>query len=216
MQNVSYFCAMNEELKNILDKVLSLYQKYGIKSITMDDVARELAISKKTLYLYVTDKTDLVEKTLIHEMEKRACEYENINCCGKNAIEELIAVHKFVNKKIKELNPSTEYDLKKYYPELYHKFHGDRYQKIYDRIIENIRKGKKEGLYRQELNDEIIAKITAMRTEEITGKEIATVSEFTSPHFFMEVIIYHIRGIANAKGIEFLEKNLDKIESNNY
>ena len=55
---------MNDELKNILDKVLALYQKYGIKSITMDDVSRELGISKKTLYQYVTDKTDLVTKRL--------------------------------------------------------------------------------------------------------------------------------------------------------
>ncbi len=209
------FTPMNDELNNILDKVLALYQKYGIKSITMDDVSRELGISKKTLYQYVTDKTDLVAKVLEHEMNFRKCEFEKINCCGMNAIEELIAVHKFVNDKVKEYNPSTEYDLKKYYPELYHKSHNEKFQRMYESILLNIKKGKEQGLYRQELNEEIIAKLTAMRTEQLTGAEVSMVNEFTSMHFFAEVIIYHIRGIANEKGIKFLEENIHKIEKNN-
>jgi AcrR family transcriptional regulator len=209
------FATMNDELNNILDKVLALYQKYGIKSITMDDVSRELGISKKTLYQYVTDKTDLVAKVLEHEMNFRKCEFEKINCCGMNAIEELIAVHKYINDKVKEHNPSTEYDLKKYYPDIFHKFNSERHQRMYEIILANIKKGKEQGLYRKEMNEEIIAKLTATRTEQLTGAEVSMVNEFTSMHFFAEVIIYHIRGIANEKGIKFLEENIHKIENNN-
>jgi AcrR family transcriptional regulator len=205
---------MNEELNNILEKVLALYRKYGIKSITMDDVSRELGISKKTLYQFVADKTDLVAKVFEYEMEQRKCEFEKINCCGLNAIEELIAVHRYLNNKIKEHNPSTEFDMKKYYPDLFHKFHGERHEKMYERILENIKRGKEQGLYRKELNEEIIAKLTTMRTEQLTGAEMSMVSEFTSVHFFAEVIIYHIRGIANENGIKVLEENIHKIENN--
>ena len=70
---------MNEELKNILLKVRELYMKYGIKSITMDDVARELSISKKTLYQYVTDKDDLVGNLLIMRWKLGRRRYPNVS-----------------------------------------------------------------------------------------------------------------------------------------
>ena len=63
---------MNEDLKNILLKVRELYMKYGIKSITMDDVASEIGISKKTLYQFVTDKDELVGKFIDHEISLQA------------------------------------------------------------------------------------------------------------------------------------------------
>src|SRR5665811_2132115 len=112
---------MNEELKNILVKVHELYMKYCIKSITMDDVARELSISKKTLYQYVTDEDDLVGKFIENEIELR---FEEIYKCfkiGFNAIEELFEISFFMNRMMKDQNPTTEYDLKKYYPHHYQK-----------------------------------------------------------------------------------------------
>ena len=107
---------MNEELENILGKVRELYMKYGIKSITMDDVARELAISKKTLYQYVTDKDDLVGKFIDNEIEIRQVQICKCFRVGYNAIEELFEIAAFMNKLMREQNPATEYDLKKYYP----------------------------------------------------------------------------------------------------
>ncbi len=89
---------MNEELKNILLKVRELYMKYGIKSITMDDVASELGISKKTLYQYVTDKDDLVGKFIDNEIELRQEEICKCFKTGFNAIEELFEISIFMNK----------------------------------------------------------------------------------------------------------------------
>ena len=204
---------MNEELKNILERVGCLYQKYGIKSITMDDVARELGISKKTLYQYVTDKTDLVNKVYELEMEKRKCDFEKIHDDSKNAIEDLIEVHRFVYQKMKEYNPSTEYDMRKYYPELNKKIQEQRHKNMYERVLENIKKGKQQGLYRTELNEEIITQITVTRSEISGGIENIGINEFNSPNFFTEIMIYHIRGIANEKGLKVLEENMDKLSN---
>jgi len=201
---------MNEELVNILERVKCLYQKYGIKSITMDDVSRELGISKKTLYQYVTDKTDLVAKVLELDMNQRKCEFEGLQNDNKNAIEELIDVHRFVFKKFMGYNPSTEYDLRKYYPDLYRKTAEEKHHKMYDKVLENIKRGKAQGLYRQDLNEEIITKVTVMRSEISGSIESFTNSELFSPEFFTEIMIYHIRGIANEKGIKFLEDNQHK------
>jgi AcrR family transcriptional regulator len=213
MKIVFYICSMNDELKTILDKVSVLYRRYGIKSITMDDVSRELGISKKTLYQYVADKTDLVNKILELEMSSRSCEFENILGCDKNAIEELIDVHRFVYKKLKEINPSAEYDLRKYYPDLFHKFQEDRQQKMYANILSNLKKGKEQGLYRADLNEDIITKLIVMRSELSGGIDAYAIHEITSPEFFTEVMIYHIRGIANEKGIEVLEANMHKLRN---
>lgn len=202
---------MNEELNNILVKVRSLYLKYGIKSITMDDVSRELGISKKTLYQYVTDKTDLVEKVIELERNYRKCEFDQLLQDKVNAIEELIGVHKFVYKRMKESNPSTEYDLKKYYPEIFQKFSEERQKAIYERVKENLIKGKAQGIYRSELNEEIISKILLVRTETLHSEHLFDFSEFTSPEFFTEVMIYHIHGIANEKGIGILNSNMEKL-----
>jgi AcrR family transcriptional regulator len=205
---------MNEELKNILLKVSELYTRYGIKSITMDDVAMELGISKKTLYQYVTDKDDLVGKFIDNEITLRQ---EQICKCFKtefNAIEELFEISIFMNKLMKNQNPATEHDLKKYYPHHYYKTVKVRRERIFEYILLNLTKGKKEGLYREELNEEIIAKLYLSRVESIHLNDLFTVEEFTSLRLFIELLNYHVRGIATEKGIMVLNKNLKELETN--
>lgn len=199
---------MNEELKAILTKVRELYMRYGIKSITMDDVASNLGISKKTLYKYVSDKEDLVAKTIDFELEMQK---DNMNCKqgdNLNAIEQLLFVSKMINHKLKQMNPSTEYDLRKYYPAHYHKLITARREQMYNNVVANIVKGKTEGLFRVDLNEDIIAKLQISRIENMMGNEVFSITEFTSNKFFQEIFIYHIRGIANEKGIAFLECKL--------
>jgi hypothetical protein len=204
---------MNDELKNILQKVRELYMKYGIKSITMDDVARELSISKKTLYQYVTDKDDLVGKFIDNEILVRQSEICKCFGIGYNAIEELFEISIFMNKMMKDQNPATEYDLKKYYPVHYQKTVKARREGIYEYILLNLKKGVKEGLYRQELNKEIIAKLYLSRIEDSHIHELFTKEEFSSLKLFVEVLTYHVRGIASEKGIIVLEKKIKEIET---
>ena len=204
---------MNEEQKKTLLKVGELYNKYGIKSITMDDVARELGISKKTLYQFVSDKDDLVGKFIENEIEQKR--EEICKCFGKglNAIEELFEISLFMNKLIKNQNPTTEYDLKKYYPHHFDRIVKARRERVYNYILLNLRTGKEEGLYRKEMNEEVIAKLYLFRTENVHSTEIFTIEEFTSFKLFLELLIYHIRGISTEKGINILEKKVKELES---
>jgi AcrR family transcriptional regulator len=206
---------VNNELKNILLKVRELYVKYGIKSITMDDVARELSISKKTLYQYVTDKDDLVGKFIENEIELR---FDQIYKCfkiGYNAIEELFEISFFMNRMMKDQNPTTEYDLRKYYPHHFQKTVKARREGMYKYILQNLKKGKEEGLYRDDMDVEIIAKLYLSRSENNHFNELFTNEEFTSVKLFIEVLNYHIRGIATEKGIVVLEKKIKELETNN-
>lgn len=206
---------MIDDLKSILIKVHELYMKYGIKSITMDDVAREMGISKKTLYQFVTDKEDLVGKFIDNEIAIRKEEICKCFRIGLNAIEELFEISIFMNKMMRDQNPATEYDLKKYYPHDHQKIVKTRREGIYSYILLNLKKGKQEGLYRKELNDEIIAKLYLSRSESIHINDIFTIEEFTSLKLFVELLTYHVRGIATEKGIMVLEKKVKEIETTN-
>jgi DNA-binding XRE family transcriptional regulator len=206
---------MNDELKNILLKVRELYTKYGIKSITMDDVARELGISKKTIYQYVTDKDDLVGKFVANEIAVRQEEICKCFKTGFNAIEELFEISLFMNKLIRDQNPATDHDLKKYYLHHYQKIITVKREGTFNYILQNLKKGKEEGLYRPEIDTVIIAKLYISRVESIHLNDLFTIEEFTSTRLFTELLTYHIRGIATEKGINVLNKKLKELETNN-
>jgi TetR/AcrR family transcriptional regulator, cholesterol catabolism regulator len=204
---------MNEELKNILLKVRLLFMKYGIKSITMDDIARELGISKKTLYQYVENKNDLLNKILELELEESDCAMEKIGVTGINAIEALFIVLKFLNQVTKEYSPSAIYDLKKYYPDLYNKMNLLRREKIYNRVMKNLEKGFNEGLYRDDINKALIAKLQVERMENAIDSDYLSIDELSTPDVFLEIFKYHIRGIATEKGLIELDKEIEKLKA---
>jgi len=199
---------MTAEYQDILKKVFALYIKYGIKSVTMDDVAQELGISKKTLYQIVKDKHELVQQVAGTERKWQMKSFEKILRSRLNAVEQLIVVIRTVNRIMKEYSSTYLYDLKKYYPELYRSFREEGREKMYNSMVRNIKQGKKEGLYRKELDEVIISKLYLIRVEAIQDSEIFSESEIHSPGFFREVLIYHIRGMATEDGLRVLEECL--------
>jgi hypothetical protein len=130
-----------------------------------------------------------------------------------NAIEELFEISVFMNKLMHDQNPATDYDLKKYYPQHYQKTLKARREGIYNYVLVNLKKGIKEGLYRKELNVEIIAKLYLWRSEDLHINNIWTNEEFASVKLFLELLNYHIRGIATERGIVELERKIKELES---
>ena len=209
---MSLICGMNAELENIVERVLCLYRKFGIKSVTMDDVARELGISKKTLYQYFSDKDDLVAKIIEYEGSRRESEFDKITGAQLDAIAELLAVTRYLNVMMKDHSVVIDHDLKKYYPAHHARIQELSRNRMYESVLQNMRKGKSEGIFRQDLNEEIIAKLHVSRVMCMYDNPIYSVTEMTSPKVFSEILIYHIRGIANEKGIQMLENYLKNDE----
>jgi AcrR family transcriptional regulator len=210
-----YICSMNEELSNILRRVLGLYRKYGIRSVTMDDVSHELGISKKTLYQYIRDKDELVRKVIDLEISTRHDHMQERFKIDLNAIEELVEIARCVGYMLKGYSPVIEYDLKKYYPDLYVKLREIRRDYMRQFIYGNLKKGKEEGLYRENLDIDIISKLSVSHIDSIFESEVISVPEFLDPRFFFEFFIYHLRGIANEKGLVVLEDQLQNFEKLN-
>jgi TetR/AcrR family transcriptional regulator, cholesterol catabolism regulator len=203
---------MNEEIKSILTRVGLLYQKFGIKSVTMDDVSRELGISKKTLYQHFADKEELVSRVTDFMIGINKNCLTDINDKKLNAIDELFEVARHVNQMLKDHNPSTEYDLKKYYPVEYQKVRKVKREIMYESVLSNLQKGIKQGIYRKELKPEVIAKLHVARVEGMMENDVFSIEDYTNRDFFREIMVYHIRGIANEQGIQILEEKLKNEE----
>jgi len=200
-----------EKTKEILSRVIVLFRKYGIKSVTMDDIAGELGISKKTLYHHFSDKDEMLKRIVELDMEQTVSCFESMKKEGTNAIEELFEVNRAILLVIKRYSPPFEYDLKKYYPDVYQNILKSKRKRMYEGILENIKRGKSENLYREDLNEELIALLQVSRMDSFHDEELFK-EEFLTGKTFKDLFIYHIRGIANEKGIRFLEENLHRLD----
>lgn len=174
----------------------------------MDDVSRELGISKKTIYMHFSDKEELVGNVIDFMIKTRHNCMNEIYEKELNAIDELFEVARQVNQMLREHNPAMEYDLKKYYPAAYEKVKQVKRKVMYDSVMNNLQKGIRQGIYRSEMNPDVIAKMHVARVEGMIESDVFTEEEFTRMDYFREIMIYHLRGIANEKGIKILEKKL--------
>ncbi len=206
---------MDESLNDrIIENAAALYNKVGIKSISMDDVARELGISKKTLYQHISDKKDLVRKVCNYELKKKREAFMQISQNSRNAVEEIIEVNKLVLHLIKDYSPTKFFDLKKYYPDIYKQIRQEQRENMFRSMVANLRKGKEEGLFREDLDEVVIAKLYISRVEYPLESDLLSAEEFTSPRFIIQSFIYHIHGIANEKGLKLVETYMNQIRQN--
>jgi len=178
--------------------------------VTMDDVAGHLGISKKTLYEHFADKEDLVRQVLLWDYDVKHEFFLEIGKKNLNAIEELFEVYKMIKRMYRDYNPSVEYDIRKYYPSLYSRFRDRKRKRIYDLSLQNLNKGKREGLYRSDLNASILARLHVFRVEYILESELFTVKELTSIKVFHELFVYHLNGILSDEGRNVLRTNYKK------
>ena len=192
----------------IVHKATEMFLKLGFKSVTMDDIASEMCISKKTIYKFFANKELLIEEgtelvqnqiteTIAQIVEKKY-----------NSIEENVEICKMFGIMFNDIEASPVYQLKKHYPEIHQKI-ITRQTKICELIFtENIRKGIQQGLYRSNINIETVVKFHYQMLISI-NENTATEKEIQKLEF--EAMEYHVRAIATAKGIEELEKHLSKL-----
>jgi TetR/AcrR family transcriptional regulator, cholesterol catabolism regulator len=202
-----------EPMENeLIDQVRRIFMRLGIKSVTMDDIARELKISKKTLYKYVSDKPDLVMKVMKFECEEDSCMMDEYAKKCSNAIEELLAITQHVGKKVKEIHPSIHFDLEKYYPEAWEMFNQHKRDRIYSDVLNNMKRGMHEGLYRSDINADILTRIHISRVDIVFDGELFPPSQFNFGQVFLELMTYHIHGIASEKGLAYLKEAIKNTE----
>lgn len=191
--------------EKIINKAKDMFLRLGFKSITMDDIAGEMCISKKTIYKYFANKELLIqESTQVLHKEVHEIITEIISR-GYNAIEENFQIRKMFADMFKSSDTSPIYQLKKHYPEVYEKALEYQVQECESCFKQNIDKGIAQGLYRKDINIDVYVKLYYALIFTINEN---TRSEREAAALEMEALEYHTRAMATEKGIAELEKNL--------
>ncbi len=201
---------MDKKLQEIIEKARNLSFTYGIKNMSIDDMCNKLGISKKTFYKYFKNKTDLVEKVLEFERERFKSIFVEYDFEGVNAIDILLTVSKEIALRFKDVTPSLTFELKKYYPELYQKHFEARIDFIFEKIKINLTKGINQGIYRDDLSIELIARLYISRLIDIHDPEFFPPEKYSFEIFFDVMFENFIRGIAKPEGIKYYEKQFEK------
>lgn len=191
---------MAEINPELVGKLLELFRRYGIRSVTTNDIARELGISKKTLYEQFADKSAMVEQTIMLMYKHLEAQLVAVKENKAGAIASLFTIFQRVNEFMLSTSPTMRYDLQKYYPELYQYAFRIFNEIIYNMQVENMEQGKAEGVYR-DMDTDIIARVLTHKVQRST-MEIFTTEELYSGRVQRELLLYHLYGICNEKGHE--------------
>ncbi|HPD65728.1 MAG TPA: TetR/AcrR family transcriptional regulator [Bacteroidia bacterium] len=205
---------MIKELDDILFHSLRIFKKYGIKRITMDDLSREMGISKKTLYRFIENKVDLLEKVIDYENKKIDELFNRYEETGENSIDVLFNLSFDVIRMLKEINPVFTYDLQKIYPELCREHFEQKRKKTFENIKKNLLKGIEEGVYRKDIDVEMVALLYVQNMENVMNPDFLYGPSFSASGLFKVMFENHIRSIANEKGMKYFEEKIKDLNFN--
>ena len=197
-----------EQFNRIIESTLNLFLREGVKSVNMDDISSFMGISKKTLYKYVNNKADLVEKAFRLYQYRILGMISNIQEKNENAIDELFEIDEKLCLMLKNRPPRLINNLKKYYPNVWEILDEIKKKHLFTCITENMDRGKEQGLYRNEVNSNIIAKLMMNTVDALVDDATFPLTQYDFKSLLEENRVYHIRGIATDKGIKYLEEKL--------
>lgn len=194
--------------QQILTKAEALFMRYGLKSITMDDLARELGMSKKTLYQYIDNKADLIAQLFQLRIDEEREMMETFQKQATDAIDEILHLARYIIRKLRQLSPTVVYDLQKYYRSTWKEMEALHQKHVYHIIKENIERGIGQGVYRDDIHPDIIAKLYVGKTSLVADEDLFPLRDYDISELFKEYMLYHLHGIASAKGLALLEEHL--------
>lgn len=203
------------KLREILKRTVELFYEFGIRNLNMDDISRSLGMSKKTLYQYVKSKEDLIEKLFYYDEMKWDEEMATMKVDELNAIEILIQVSLKVFEEMGKLGPKIKFELKKYYEPIFQQFMIRKQNHIFSQISKNIEKGIAQGLYRSDVNIELIAGLYVRNLVMMHNNDFCFAENTTFEEVFQVLFESHIRAISTPEGIAYFEKRKLEITQTN-
>lgn len=191
----------------IFEKARELFNKIGVRNTTMDDLAKELGISKKTLYKEIDNKADLVKLCVQSDLSEMEQKVNKIAAQYDNAIEELLMIGVSIKEDLQLYHPTVLHDITKFYPESRDLIENHKKTFAYTNIIKNLDKGIAQGLYRADINTSLIAQFQlhlSLLPFEMNNEKYSTAQ------LYHEILKYNIYAIATPKGVNMLEELLNK------
>jgi AcrR family transcriptional regulator len=190
----------------IREKARDLFMQYGIRSMSMDDIAFHLGMSKKTIYQYYTDKDELVASVVEDQIShsESCCEMDRKS--ADNAIDEMFKVMEMVEEIFRNMNPSVLFDMQKYHPAAFRKFEKHKNDYVYNTVKENLERGIKEELYRAELNVDILTRLRVNNMLLPFNHAFIAGQKNSLAEIEQQLIEHYLFGVASLKGHNLILK----------
>jgi len=191
----------------IITEADKLFCQYGFKSVTMDDIAKHLGVSKKTIYQNFKDKNELINILIRDRILNQDLQMNDCFAKSENAVQELYLGMQDMDYFLATMNPMLFYDLQKYHQEAWLKFVAFKEKEIGKKILENLERGKQEGLYREDINTEVI---TRMRLDQVdvvfTKNGHYDTNKNSLSSIMVEITRHFLFGICNNEGVKLIHK----------
>lgn len=192
--------------ERIINGVEELFFKFGIKRVTMDDVAKHLGMSKKTLYQFFKDKDELVHKMMQHKLKCDQIDFNSIHEKSKDVIDEVFGYMRHMTLMFSKMNPVVFYELQKYYPQVWKMFKDFKAKFILQQVEDSIERGKKEGLVRKDVNNKILSILRIEEIEMGMRPDVFPASDFSIVEVQLAMTEHFLYGICTLKGFKLIEK----------
>lgn len=195
---------MNELKEKILAKAAELFLTIGVKSVTMDEIAAALGISKKTIYAHFATKTKLVEATALFVFDNVSTGIGKIREEKNDPIDELYVIKNFACEHLKNEKSSPQYQLQKYYPKIFDTIRSKQQALLEDQIKANLERGILDGIYREDLPLDFISRIYFVGMIGIKDRDLFPESHYSTGELIEKHLEYHLRAIVTEKGLQYL------------
>jgi AcrR family transcriptional regulator len=199
-----------ENKERILEKATQLFMRYGIRSITMDEIAAQLGISKKTIYQFFTDKDAMVEAVVNEEMMRNEQDCREFSLSAENAVHEIFQAMDGIEEMLKTMNPQLIHDLEKHHPTAFKRLKQYKHQFLYTMIMGNLERGIREDLYRTDLNTDITSRHRIETAFMPFNQEAFPNNKYPMNQTCQELAILYLHSICNAEGKKLIEKYLNE------
>lgn len=190
--------------EQILETATDLFLNQGFKSITMDDIANRMAISKKTIYSHFNNKEGIVAVVVDRLYEEVTCGIDIILDHKHNPIEEIYEIKKLVMHHMRNEQSSPMYQLRKYYPRIHDSIKKRQFGYMQECVVDNLKRGLKEGLFRENIDVEFVARIYFVGVTGIKDGDLFPATMFNPNELYDTYLEYHLRGIVTPKGRKIL------------
>ena len=201
----------NERFRELVEPIRDLFYAYGLKNLSMDDISHRLGISKKTLYTFVKNKEELLEKIFLHEDDRLMMMSEEMDKLNINAIEKLLKISQLVNEEMKRINPMIRFEMQKYYSQLYDLFVERKRRNVFEGMKVNIQQGILEKIYRDDINVDLVATIYLNSFIELHNSDICKMLDINFIQLFEVLFENHIRAISTSAGLAYFESRKKEI-----
>ena len=190
----------------ILLKARDLMLQSGLRQVTMDDLANQLGISKKTIYLYYKDKDDLVKAVVNLELKNHELSCEACKTKAENAIHEMFLVMENMKEMTQTMNPNSMMELEKHFSSSFDMIKNHKDEFLFSLIKQNLKKGIEEGCYRKDLDIDIISKFRLETVFIPFNLHLFPLSKFNSIEVHTQLMEHFVYGLMTVKGHELMDQ----------